>query len=275
MYTHARARGGTLITSPSGPHHGWKWPRKNLAPAFSTTNFNDERRQHKLDAFCEYMTQHFVANNRPMEIAEWMLRHTLDTLGIVAFDFDFRSVQGHEDPTAPGNIFLHNVHLAMREYVLVSPLRPWRQYLGWLIPEVREARAAAVKLHSLVKEILAQYKANHAESLNDPSSEHSTSMLGRIITGPYPHDRARQSEMILLLVGGHDTSAYSMAWILYELAKNPEIQSKLAAQVHRVGVANAPKECDYLQYVIKEGMRLWPVAAQGGVRELLEVRELR
>ena len=53
-------------------------------------------------------------------------------------------------------------------------------------------------------------------------------------------------------------SAFSVAWTLFELAKHPEIQSKLREELQVHG-----ERSPYLQKVIREAMRLWPVGAQG------------
>ncbi|KAJ6520509.1 cytochrome P450 [Mycena sanguinolenta] len=65
----------------------------------------------------------------------------------------------------------------------------------------------------------------------------------------------------IILLGGQDTSADTLAWCLYELANDPEYQKKLRAEIelHR----NRSDEMDYelmllLNAFIKETLRLYP-----------------
>jgi cytochrome P450 len=71
--------------------------------------------------------------------------------------------------------------------------------------------------------------------------------------------------MLVLLLAGHDTTAYSLAWILKELAKNPQEQANLRSELLQTSVEER-HNLKALQNVIKEGLRLNPVAALGGIR---------
>ena len=81
--------------------------------------------------------------------------------------------------------------------------------------------------------------------------------------------------MILLVIAGHDTTGYSIAFILAELSRNPHVQLKLHHEISLLP-DNTPiddstvDKLTYLSHVISEGMRLWPVAASGTVREAAE-----
>lgn len=72
--------------------------------------------------------------------------------------------------------------------------------------------------------------------------------------------------MLTFIVAGHETTGYSLSWIFIEIARNPgvykklkeEIDQKISADTKHLSfndVCNLP----YLDMVIKEGMRLWPV----------------
>ncbi|EKX36953.1 hypothetical protein GUITHDRAFT_60068, partial [Guillardia theta CCMP2712] len=76
-------------------------------------------------------------------------------------------------------------------------------------------------------------------------------------------------DIVTFMVAGHDTSAYTLSWILYELSANLDVQSKLRKDLELHG-----PDSKYLGYVIQEGMRLWPVAAQGSIRQLQHDVEL-
>lgn len=94
---------------------------------------------------------------------------------------------------------------------------------------------------------------------------------------PYPNDKARVADVSILLLAGHETTSFQLSWLTIELARRPYIVTKIRAEIASVlGPSGAtPLTCTpsqliqltYLGDVIKEGMRLWPVAAAATSRE--------
>ena len=76
----------------------------------------------------------------------------------------------------------------------------------------------------------------------------------------FPTDFEKATEITNFLIAGHDTTGYTIAWILICIARNHEIQSKLRVALLSVA-PESWSSCEYLKYVIKEGMRLYPVGA--------------
>ena len=78
------------------------------------------------------------------------------------------------------------------------------------------------------------------------------------------------------MMAGHDTTAYQLSWIIIELARHPDVLKKLRVELDSISSSGdkmifTPQNLSkmiYLNYVIKEGMRLWPVAAVGASRVL-------
>ena len=62
-----------------------------------------------------------------------------------------------------------------------------------------------------------------------------------------------------LMFGGVDTTAHTVIFILYLLATNPRVQEKLHSELEDVTIDRVIDH-PYLRAVIKEGMRLLPVA---------------
>ena len=77
-------------------------------------------------------------------------------------------------------------------------------------------------------------------------------------------DEEKTAQLIEFLLAGHDTTAYSIAWILLCLAKHPEEQVKLRESLLQYTPENWVHS-EYLQRVINEGMRLYPVARSGKI----------
>jgi cytochrome P450 len=71
-----------------------------------------------------------------------------------------------------------------------------------------------------------------------------------------------------LIIAGHDTTSNTLSWILWELAKNPDAQSRLREEIKSMrskktgDVAFTVTDYDnmpFLNAVIKEGLRIHPI----------------
>lgn len=70
---------------------------------------------------------------------------------------------------------------------------------------------------------------------------------------------------IFQLLGGVDTTGYSIVWVMYHLAKNPDVQEQLYEELHTVLKDNEPtpqalKNLPFLKACVKESQRLCPLA---------------
>ncbi len=82
-----------------------------------------------------------------------------------------------------------------------------------------------------------------------------------------------RDQLLQLLLAGRDTTATLLAFTFWELARHPEVWGKLRAEVLRIfGTEEQGEEITfaklkgsrYLQYVINETLRLYPVAPLNG-----------
>ena len=82
--------------------------------------------------------------------------------------------------------------------------------------------------------------------------------------------------MMLILFAGHDTTAHTMTWFAYEMAKNPRIQQRLHQECDQFferlnGRPMEYEDCDYLPFLTRcamETLRLWTAVPNGTFREL-------
>ena len=92
----------------------------------------------------------------------------------------------------------------------------------------------------------------------------------------------RNSEMVgnslIFSFAGHDTTAHTLSWLIYELSRNKSIQNKLYMEVNYFWKTQLDRDIGYddlkrLPYMtrcIMETLRLWPAIPNGTFRELLE-----
>ncbi len=78
-------------------------------------------------------------------------------------------------------------------------------------------------------------------------------------------ERQLRDELITLFLAGHETTAISLSWTLFLLAKNPEAAAKLEAEIDAVigdrlpGAADLPR-LKWTVSVVRESLRLYPPA---------------
>ncbi|KAF7901275.1 hypothetical protein EAF00_003496 [Botryotinia globosa] len=82
----------------------------------------------------------------------------------------------------------------------------------------------------------------------------------------YTRDRnVLRDQLVAVLLAGRDTTACTLSWTFYELARHPEAFRKLREEIiSKVGLETPPtyqdlKDMKYLQNVMQETLRLYPV----------------
>jgi cytochrome P450 len=113
----------------------------------------------------------------------------------------------------------------------LGPRSPWGRF-----------RVAVERFDALLYDLLARRRA-----APDEGSVLDLLLAQRDEHGEPPTDRHVRDELIALLVGGHDSSAASLAWAFERLAHNPRVQARL-------------REGDpaYLDATVKEVLRSRP-----------------
>src|SRR5689334_4911601 len=129
-------------------------------------------------------------------------------------------------------------------------------------------------LDGLVARIVAERRANPG----DRGDLLSMLMAARDDDGRPMSDRQLRDETITLFLAGHETTAIALSWTLFLLAKNPETEAKLRAELASLPADRLPGAADlprlpYTEAVVKEGLRLYPPAYVIG-RESLRDCEL-
>jgi cytochrome P450 len=113
----------------------------------------------------------------------------------------------------------------------LGPKSPWGRF-----------RVAVERFDGLLYELLARQRA-------EPSGDSLLAQLSeqRDERGNRPSDQRLRDQLVALLVGGHDSSAASLAWAFERLARHPEVHARLADD-----------DPAYLDAVVKELLRVRP-----------------
>lgn len=109
---------------------------------------------------------------------------------------------------------------------------------------------------------MKQYEGNVSEA--NRSSSAFLDMLIDLYTKGEIDEEGIQEEVDTFMFEGHDTTSSGLSWTLYCLGKYPDIQRKLRAEIDTISddddncLVEKIKALKYLEYVIKEAIRLYP-----------------
>lgn len=248
-----RVLGGSLgdgVLTARGAH--WRWQRRAMAPMF----------RHQ-----EILTYVPEMSGAAEALADLWRRdgrqvRAIDTDMIdVTFDVIARTMLTGGVPAEAallkreGTAYLANSSWELAWALLKVPT--WLPH-----PATWTMRRAARKMRGAVSDIVARRRAEGAEG-ND--------LLGRLLaarnpeTGEPMDDEHVVSNLLTLLEAGHETTARALTWTLYLLARAPEWQDRVRAEVMAVAGSGpvGPEHLPQLavtERVVKEAMRLYPPA---------------
>ena len=240
--------GGNNILSSDGLF--WNHSRKAMAPAFSAFHMKRMKEvvMKKTEEFIRVRLDPMVQKGCPIDICNEMIDLTLGIICEAAFEYDMSDEERNE--------FKNELPLALEEGVKCFVF-PFRLKLGkYISPKSRRALLASTRMIKLATKILTSYRA-----LNNPTRGTVIDQIANNTS--YKTDKERASDIMILLLAGHDTTAFSLSWTLLELAKNSNEQCSLRTELRR-HKEHERSSLPILRNVVKEGLRLEPVAPFSG-----------
>ena len=82
-------------------------------------------------------------------------------------------------------------------------------------------------------------------------------------TGEAMTDKELLDEVMTMIVAGHETSAITLTWVWYFIAKYPEVDQKVIGELLQAGISGAPgfddlENLPYIKQVTEEALRMYP-----------------
>lgn len=128
------------------------------------------------------------------------------------------------------------------------------------LPGNREFDEAIARMRAIVLDVVRGWR--------DDSTDHgdllSMLLLAQDDSGTGMSDQQVHDEVMTLLVGGIETTALALAWTFHELARHPEVEARVHAELDEVLGGRTPAFDDvgklvYLNQVVSEVLRMYPV----------------
>ncbi|EIE19314.1 cytochrome P450 [Coccomyxa subellipsoidea C-169] len=233
--------------------------------------------QHVLDVVAQLLRiLKAGGEEKVVDMDNLLKREALDVIGRVGFGYDMGATKALEG----GDNAQHALEIADAAALEVEMrwAEPYRQYKWWS-KGVREGVANQGKYHALMRNLLADVKARAAAGeLLDSSVAGHLLRLRDPKTGKQLPDELLLPEIATFFFAGEDTTSHTGAFTLYCVSQHPEVEAKIVEELGNQGLlatADAPQprplqyedlsRLTYLNLVIKEAMRMYPVAG-GTVR---------
>jgi hypothetical protein len=96
----------------------------------------------------------------------------------------------------------------------------------------------------------------------------------------YTRDRTvLRDQLVSVLLAGRDTTACTLTWVIYHLSMDPKILAKLRQEIiDTIGLERTPtyedlKGMKYLQHILNEALRLYPVVPAFNPSESSKARQ--
>ncbi|KAK4452964.1 cytochrome P450 4V2 [Podospora aff. communis PSN243] len=221
---------GIGILFAEGDEHNIQ--RRKLMPAFSFRHIKDlypvfwDKSRESVQA----MTSAVLANP-VLEVGSWASRATLDMIGVAGLGRDFGAIENPSNTLSQTYQSLFKPSAQGRILGLVSLFIP-----GWLVDKFPVQRNHDVRHAVRVVRSVCSDLIQTAKQKRSSGEQPSVDILSVALESGSFTDDNLVDQMMTFLLAGHETTASSMTWACYLLAKHPEIQSRLRAEIH----ANLP-----------------------------------
>ncbi|HWJ00678.1 MAG TPA: cytochrome P450 [Burkholderiales bacterium] len=207
--------------------------------------------------------QRAAAAGDAIDLQADLMRYTVDVTAGLAFGVDINTLESDEEVIQS---HLDKVFPALHRRLL-SPFPDWR----WL--RLRTDRALAWHLRELHRAVanfiaMARSRMDADPTLRaQPGNLIEAMIAARETEGSGLHDADVAGNVLTMLLAGEDTTANTLAWMIWLLSRHPEAMRRARDEVHAVVGAQAlPAQYEqlsalaFVEACAHETMRLKPVA---------------
>ncbi|XP_060684587.1 cholesterol 24-hydroxylase-like isoform X1 [Hemiscyllium ocellatum] len=250
-----RFLGRGLLTDTD--HRHWYMQRRVMDPSFSHSylvglmDVFNEKAEHLMEKLRDLSD-----GETPVGMHSKLNCVTLEVITTVAFGMQLNLLDGARSP------FPHAISMILKgisHYVQ----NPYMQYLPQHRPFVKEVWDSLELLRSTGKRCIEERKRAVKNGEDVPRDILSNILKSAEQEGEYD-DGLMLDNFITFFIAGQETTANLIAFVIMELTRQPEIRTKLQAEVDEVVGLKSDVTADdigrlqYMNQVIKETLRLYP-----------------
>lgn len=242
---------GESLFIAEGAH--WRWQRRAAAPVFSHRNVMNL--SPIMTAAAERAADRITAAGpRAINMLDEMVTTTFDVIGDVTFSggdtFDRDKVHGAIDDyiAEAGKISLFDI-LGLPDWIP----RPGRVMSGKALKEMK-----ALADHAIVE---------RAHRGHDGTPD----LLDLLLDGIDPETKRQMStselrdNLLTFIVAGHETTALTLAWAMYLVGFDQEVQDRARAEAQsvlngRACTGDDVEKLPFIRMIIDEALRMYPAA---------------
>lgn len=251
----------------------WRQQRRLVVTALNTNHLH--RHFHVVRTATERLLLRLadVADDgRPVDITRLLTAYAADITSTLAFGQDLNTLE-HGDGELQRHIQLV---FKMLNFRLLFPLPYWRSVK---LPADRELSRSVSYLRAAVLKFiaLARSRLSASPELLEAPQNFLEAMLAAQQADSTFSDEEILGNVFTLLIAGEDTTAHTMAWTCWFLARHGDVQARWAREAREVlgeaPVPGSPEEVARLTYcdaVLRESMRLKSVANGTTVQSRVE-----
>ncbi|KAL0087063.1 cytochrome P450 [Phycomyces blakesleeanus] len=248
---------GLFTTDTSDPD--WKLAHKLLMPAFSPRAIKVYQNEMGIIAQETIRILEQYKPDEKVEILHWTTNLTFETIGKIGFGYEFGLLEKREAPPHP---FIEAMGYCLKQSIVRFSQA---QFMKSLPLEMNRRYDREVNLmHSIVDKVIKDRK--ESEDATDIEKD----LLGFMLNARDEHhqglsDENIRDQVVTFLIAGHDTTANTLAWFLYEISRQPEIEAKVLQEIANVGITHtelpSSEQISRLKYIsmcLKETLRMHP-----------------
>ena len=241
----------------------WKRQRKLVSQALNINHIKsffpalDKITEKLLDRW-----NRLALENSSIEIKGELMRYTVDITSKLAFGYDMNTIEKNNDIIQD---HLEVIFPAIFKRINF-PIPYWR-FLK--LPADKKLDRSLKAISKTMKNIIDETRKQLVQNktlLDHPANFLQALLAASTLDNPISNE-VIAGNVLTMLLAGEDTTAHTMAWILYFMHLNPGVQIKMQQEVDRVlanenTLKNYERAADlhYIEAVALEAMRLKPVA---------------
>ncbi|XP_025162057.1 cytochrome P450 9e2 [Harpegnathos saltator] len=241
----------------------WREMRKLLSPAFTSSKM---KMMFELMTECADNFSKHMANtskiSRTINVKAEMCKYANDVVATCAFGISMDSFKH------PNNEF----YLLVREAINFESSLSFKFFLNINFPEVAKffkVRVFSEKIVNFFKEIVSStVRIRDEKNITRPDMIQLMMETRDKSTGPAFDINEMTAQAFVFFIAGFDSVSSVMCFLAHEVAVNPDVQSKLKAEIDQVLEQNDGKptyeainSMKYMDAVITECLRLYPLVA--------------